>query len=512
MDLERERSERNEEDEDVDFEEEGEFVEFGQNAAEGEGVEAAGEQSITSPGEEYVKKYTRVLHKIVPERQEKEVEYDQHLNKEGRTNIIESFAKNTKHMFNLYYQRASALDRLSGLTDQEVMDAVVTTPRKIKKQSRQLLTKLQKYNIKLDSRGEVDFSECPYPNISKKYLNNPLVKIVLMQADLEYEFPHREAQLEAARKARQEFEEAKREREREKVQEEEEARKKLELEQGFSSEQSPFHQQYNIQYPQSEKYREPVRVETAREKAQRYAQENSAENLSAEATYRVFETYDERMVRLEKKWLKNRLVTLEAGVERPTEDEKQELLDKAVHKLRRLKFLVDQKNVENAKDLLFKEHRVFSEEEMLRDKDSHYEKLVDYLRLPDEKRRLHTIDEIDDNKILTMIKKKEIVEDTNIPFDNSVRTVLTEEDTVDKKLQKVKDMIYAKEAASVKQTGGKATQSKRADALEKDVEADDLLKLETATAVKDERKKLIDHIRTSAEKKKGGKAGKNKKK
>lgn len=503
MDLERERNsqERNEENEE-EFEEESEFVEFGQGAAEGE-------QTIT-PGDKYAQKYTRVLHKIVPERQEPEVEYDQHLNKDSRTNIIESFAKNTKNMFNLYYERAAALDRLSGLTDQEVMDTVVTTPRKIKKQSRQLLNKLQKYNIKLDSKGEVDFSECPYPNITKKYMNNPLVKIVLMQADLDYEFPHREAQLEAARRARQEFEDAKREREREKQQEEEEAKRKFEQEQGFSSEQSPFHQQYNIHYPQSEKYREPVRVETAREKAQRYAQENKEENLSAEATYRVFETYDERMVRLEKKWLKNRLVTLEAGVERPTEDEKQDLLDKAVNKLRRLKFLVDQKNTENAKDLLFKEHRVLSKEELLRDKDSHYEKLVDYLRLPDEKRRLHTIDEIDDNKILTMIKKKEIVEDTNEPFDNSVRTVLNEGDAIDVKLQKVKDILYAKEVQGIKQPTAKGSQSRRDDAMEKDVEADDMMKLETASGVKDERKKLIDHIKASTDKKKAGKKDKKK--
>jgi len=245
--------------------------------------------------------------------------------------------------------------------------------------------------------------------------------------------------MEAARKAKEEYAYAKGVREAEERQREENLLKDRAAELAATSEQSPFHQQYNIQYPQAD----PVYVkevkETAREKAEANAKLTN-ENLSAEATYRVFETYEERMMRLEKKWLKSRLVALEGGVEKPSEEEQSAALTNTIEKLRRLKFLVEQKNLENAKNLLFSEHRVFNKDEILVDKDVSVEKLYDYLRLPDEKRRLHSIDEIDDNKILEMIRRKEVLEDTAKPYQNNFAYKLSSEDSFEVKFARLNEI------------------------------------------------------------------------
>lgn len=55
-----------------------------------------------------------------------------------------------------------------------------------------MLKKLKKYNAKLDENGELDLSEIEDSNV-RKYLekNEALVKLTLMQADLEFEYPQK---------------------------------------------------------------------------------------------------------------------------------------------------------------------------------------------------------------------------------------------------------------------------------------------------------------------------------
>jgi len=459
----------------------------------------ADEKSV-DPAEQYEEKYTRILHKIVPELKEN---YSGTLSKEKRAEITNEFIKNTKHMFNMYYERAAAADRLSGLTDREIMETVASSPTTIKRQARALLKKLKKYNIRLNQSGEVDFSGCSEPHIIKKLKNNPLVRVVLMQKDLEFEFPHREIQMEAARKAKAEFEESKAVREQEAKEREEEIKKEKFAEISASSEQSPFHQQYNIRYPQAELLVEEEVQLSAKEKAEEFSR-LSTENLSAEATYRVFETYEERLARLEKKWLKNRLSALEGGIEKPTEGEKSELLDKAVEKMRRVKYLVEQKNIKQAGDLLFEEHKVFTTQQLMADEEVTAEKLYDYLNLPDEKRRIHAVDEIEDNKILNMIRRREVLEDSLKAYQENFAYRRTIEDTFDYKIERID---FSRHQKIGKSTSHKITED---DAYAKDdeeqtpglISGDADLDVggvsETGlTKGKVEKKKLMDYIKES---------------
>jgi len=60
----------------------------------------------------------------------------------------------------------------------------------LKRNARAFLKKLQKYGAKLDDYGELDLEDIRDENV-KKYLqkNQSLVKMTLMQADLEFEYP-----------------------------------------------------------------------------------------------------------------------------------------------------------------------------------------------------------------------------------------------------------------------------------------------------------------------------------
>ena len=62
----------------------------------------------------------------------------------------------------------------------------------MKRNARAFLKKVQKYGAKLDDYGELDLEDIRDENV-KKYLqkNQSLVKMTLMQADLEFEYPQK---------------------------------------------------------------------------------------------------------------------------------------------------------------------------------------------------------------------------------------------------------------------------------------------------------------------------------
>jgi len=90
----------------------------------------------------------------------------------------------------LHHQRSHINDGLCKLNDKDLIQKVREAPTKLKKSSKTFLKKLQKFGVKLDHMGDLDFSNVKHPNmityISK---NEQLVKLTLMQADLEFEYP-----------------------------------------------------------------------------------------------------------------------------------------------------------------------------------------------------------------------------------------------------------------------------------------------------------------------------------
>lgn len=78
--------------------------------------------------------------------------------REGLTSIQEGFIDRTERLLQIFHQRSHIHDGLKNLSDKEVMLKVREGPNKLKKAATTLLKKLKKHGVRLNDKGEVDFS------------------------------------------------------------------------------------------------------------------------------------------------------------------------------------------------------------------------------------------------------------------------------------------------------------------------------------------------------------------
>ena len=115
--------------------------------------------------------------------------------------------------------------------------------------------------------------------------------------------------------------------------------------------------------------------------------------------YTIFESAEERMLRLEIKYYQS---FLKKGEE--PEMDVMENLKNVIEKFRRLKYRMEKRHSKNVRDqLAFPEHFALDRTSHL-EQDAEYEELLDYLRKKMQERRLKAMDQVDDNKINQMIK------------------------------------------------------------------------------------------------------------
>lgn len=92
----------------------------------------------------------------------------------------------------IFHQRSHIHDGLKHLSEKEIILKVREAPTKLKSAAKSLLRKLRKHNVTLTPAGDVDYSAVQQPNVVntlKKH--DDLVKLTLMQADLEFEYPQK---------------------------------------------------------------------------------------------------------------------------------------------------------------------------------------------------------------------------------------------------------------------------------------------------------------------------------
>ena len=105
---------------------------------------------------------------------------------------IESFSKRSKNLFLKYYDDQATNDRLEGLNNVEIMRNLRVLPSSLKKHFGKINKFLDKYDIKLNELGEVDFKNCHDKNILKRLKKDEnMIKYSLMLKDLHYGFPHK---------------------------------------------------------------------------------------------------------------------------------------------------------------------------------------------------------------------------------------------------------------------------------------------------------------------------------
>ena len=112
--------------------------------------------------------------------------------KESLIQAHDRFLDRTERMLQLHHQRSHINDGLKHLTDNQLIQKVREAPTQLKRSARSFLKKLKKYGARLHDNGDLDLSQVKEENV-KKYLlkNESLVRLTLMQADLEFEYPHK---------------------------------------------------------------------------------------------------------------------------------------------------------------------------------------------------------------------------------------------------------------------------------------------------------------------------------
>ena len=128
--------------------------------------------------------YEPVMYKLVNE-------MDSKSNRdESLVEIQQGFLDRTQRLMRQHQQRSHIHDGLKQLTNEEIIGKMREGPRKLKHHARGFLKVLNKYGVTLDDDANPILSHIEDENI-RKYLERKesLVRVTLMQADLEFEYP-----------------------------------------------------------------------------------------------------------------------------------------------------------------------------------------------------------------------------------------------------------------------------------------------------------------------------------
>lgn len=95
-----------------------------------------------------------------------------------------------KNLFARFYERVSAKDRLEGLTDEELINEIGATPKRIKKKTKDLLNFLQKHDATATLvEGKVKVTGNLPKDVTRFLEESPYVKMAILNRELNYEKP-----------------------------------------------------------------------------------------------------------------------------------------------------------------------------------------------------------------------------------------------------------------------------------------------------------------------------------
>jgi len=102
------------------------------------------------------------------------------------------FIEKSFNLLNKYYEKELVQDRLSGLTNEEVLLFIRSSPSSLKKKFRPLVKFCQSHDIKLDAIGNLNYSAVKDKNLLYRIKRDQdKIKFVLMLDDIEFGFTHR---------------------------------------------------------------------------------------------------------------------------------------------------------------------------------------------------------------------------------------------------------------------------------------------------------------------------------
>lgn len=208
-------------------------------------------------------------------------------------------------------------------------------PNKLRKHHKEVLVKLDKSGIELDSNGEIKYSAIPHQSLLRYVKDNEmLIKTVLMQRDLEFEYPMKlEKKLVKGDLLKMVDEEEEKLKKYVEVENEKREKRIEEQLQGYEDHFRQFKDEYG--------YSDSKGTTSYESFVEKQASPYMFENDLLEQTFKFWESDIERYERVKKIWLdlkrKNALGGLDAI---PTHEYDRTVRD-VVKKIRDLRFKVD---------------------------------------------------------------------------------------------------------------------------------------------------------------------------
>lgn len=341
------------------------------------------------------KDYEPAMYKIVKHPKEMDDE-------ESLLDIHQGFINRTDKLLKAHKYRASLTDGLKGLSDREIVQKVLEGPKRVKKNSKSLVKKLEKLNVTLRDDGTVDYSNVPYDHVvnSLKKMEG-LVKIALMQKDLAYEYPqHHERQLIKGDMM-------------DMVNAEEAKLEQLKIEKEIKDKADPelSYEQY-FESLISDKVKD-IRISRQRKKALDQVEETELifeKDLEERAEYFIEDEF-EREKRLREIWIDLKRKNVIGGPDARTTDEQLELQELIVDKIRDVRWKIDQEMVKKGLDPLFKKaYYKYTKDEFMFDADMQFSKLKSFLS---KNPRILKEDQVIGKEylgIIKLIKRKKLLE------------------------------------------------------------------------------------------------------
>ena len=293
-----------------------------------------------------------------------------------------------------------------------------------------MLKKIQKYGAKLDEFGDLDLFDVKDKNV-RDYLqkNESLVKLTLMQADLEFEYPQK---LEKMMIKADVIEMANKEEEKLQfaafAKEAEEARKRV-----------LTYEEYFQLDPRKDGHIRPQKKSMGSSKGdttyEQFLKERQSDNMFEndvslkfnfqnsffqylEQEYKFWETQEDKEERIKKIWINLKRKNALGGVDQRTSDEQLELNKEITELVRKIRWRVDQELTRRSIEPIFKENYYsYEKDEFLIDADFEFVKIKNLLSKSPKLLKEDPILSIDYLKIINLIKQKKLLENITDQFD-----------------------------------------------------------------------------------------------
>lgn len=303
------------------------------------------------------------------------------------------------------------------------------SPTKLKRQAKTLHKMLQKHGVVLTDEGEVDYSAVANKHVVQHLqAQESLVKVTLMQADLEWEYPQKLEKLMVAAELQQwlDEEEAKL---TQNVQEtvllmDEEALAtgktatavSLEKEKQLSYEEYFGLDDFIVDMQPREKVR-PGKI-PFEEFVKKAASENIFENDLLEQQYKFWESTQDREARLKNIWIDLKRKNALGGVDKPQPEDTLALNQQIATLIRKVRWRTDQELTRRNIEPLFKDNYTdkYTKDEFLIDAGFEFYKLKKLLEKNPRVLMDDPIVSLDYYKIIGLIKRKLMLEETSDTF------------------------------------------------------------------------------------------------